>query len=116
MLEWALPRIAASQNLYAEIGNIDLGLIAGEISLENLIVDFPHVSDGDTTSREASHAEDTRPLLSLDRVYVAFEWTDLPFGRIHITDLELFHPTVEVTQLADGRFELPLVALDAPNE
>jgi hypothetical protein len=124
VLEWALPRVAAGQNLYAEIGNIDLGLIVGEISLENLIVDFPPASDAETTSLEGHHAEkaeeaeeaeDAQPLLSLDRVHVAFEWTDLLFGRIHITDLELFHPVVEVTQLADGRFELPLLAPDAPD-
>jgi hypothetical protein len=109
-LEWALPRIAASQNLHAEVGNIDLGLVVGEITLENLIVDFPRSRDGDVTSQEPPPPGDSQPLLALDRIYVAFEWTDLLFRRLHITDLELSHPTVEITQLADGRFELPFAA------
>jgi len=116
VLEWALPRFATSQNLHLEIGNIDLGLIVGEITLENLIVDFPPAIDVNEISQNRAATADSQPLLSLDRVHVAFEWTDLLFRRIHITDLELFHPVIELTQLADGSLELPVLTADTTGE
>jgi hypothetical protein len=104
VLEQAVPKIAERQNLVATIGNIDLGLLVGEIALEDLIVDLPPTAD-------ASHAVgDAQPLLALDRIYIAFEWTDLLFGRLHLTDLVLQHPVIEVTQFADGTLELPVSA------
>ncbi len=109
-LEWAIPEIAARQNLYATVGNVDLGLIVGEITLENLIVDFPPAGGETSSSRADAEADRSQPLLSLDRLYVAFEWTDLLVRRLHITDLDLDHPAIEVTQLADGSLELPFVA------
>jgi hypothetical protein len=109
-LEWAIPEIAARQNLHATVTNVDLGLIVGEITLENLIVDFPPTGGEDSASRGDAQTDRSQPLLSLDRLYVAFEWTDLIFRRLHITDLELDHPAIEVTQLADASLELPIVA------
>jgi len=109
-LEWAIPQIAARQNLYAEIGNIDLGLIAGEITLDNLVVDFPPAEVREAASPTQAETADSQPLLSLDQLYVAFEWTDLLFRRIHITDLDLQHPTIEVSQRADGSLKLPVAA------
>ena len=112
-LEWAIPEIAARQNLYATVTNVDLGLIVGEITLENLIVDFPPAGAETSASRANAEADRSQPLLSLDRLHVAFEWTDLLFRRFHITDLELDHPTIEVTQRADGGFGIPVLASES---
>jgi hypothetical protein len=95
---------------------VDLGLIVGEITLENLIVDFPPAGLEDSASQTHAQVNGSQPLLSLDRLHIAFEWTDLLFRRLHITDLELDHPTIEVTQLADGRLELPALASEGDTD
>ena len=46
-LERALPRVAESQGLCAQIGNIDLGIIGGEITLEDLVVALPSHCDSE---------------------------------------------------------------------
>jgi hypothetical protein len=109
-VEWAVPRIAASQNLYVTLGNVDFGLIVGEITLENLVVDFPRAEAAGEASLAPVETASPRPLLSLDRLYVSFEWTELLSRRLHITDLELLHPVIAVSELSDGSLELPLIA------
>ena len=115
-LEWAIPQIAAGQNLVAKIGNVDLGLIAGEITLEDLVIDFPPRGAADPAAPEPVQMHGSQPLLSLDRIFIAFEWTDLLFRRIHITDFDLQHPILEISQLADGSLELPMAASEDANQ
>lgn len=107
-LGWAIPRIAADQNLSAEIGNIDLGLIRGEVTLDDLILDLPRdETNADIPLTTSTQTDDAPPIFGLGQLHVAFEWTDLLFGRLHITDLSLSEPTIRLTQLADGSLKLP---------
>jgi hypothetical protein len=115
-IEWSIPRIAASQNLRAEIGNVDLGLIVGEIALEDLVVDLPSAAEVGESATTSAPDTNSRPLLSLDRIYLAFEWTDLLLGRFHMTDLELHHPVIEVVARADGSLELPVLTSEPEAE
>ena len=104
-LEWAVPRLAADQNLVARVGNIDLGLIAGEATLEDVTVDLPE--SGAVGAGPAGDGRRDDPLLSVERLHVAFEWTALLVGRIHLSAVEIGAPTIHVVQLADGRLRLP---------
>jgi len=104
VMEWVVPRVAAKQNVYVTVGNIDLGILAGELTIEDLVVDV---------MREGESAE-SPPLLALDRGFLAFEWTGLFFDELHVADLELVHPAIRVTQLPDGSFELPVLPANDP--
>jgi hypothetical protein len=113
VLAWAVPRLAADFGLAARIGDVDLGLIAGEVTLEDVWVDLAAEADA---PMPASGAGTLPPLLQLDRIHVAFEWTGLLVSRIHLTAFELDAPTIGIVQLADGRLRLPVPPTDGAAE
>jgi len=119
-VEWSIPRLAAQQSLQVQVGNVDLGLIVGEISVENLVVEFPPEGAPESPLTQPPESEGPEPFFALGRLYIAFEWTDLLFGRLHITDLQLDGPAIRLTQLADGGLKLPRAwfeeAADAASE
>jgi hypothetical protein len=102
LLESALPRLASSRaGARAEVANIDLGLFAGEITLEDLRVGLPAGSESDPP------LDDETALLRIERLRVALSWRALLARRVHIADLSLEAPHVRLIQREDGSLLLP---------
>jgi len=74
-----------------EIGDVDLWLLRGAISLDGVAI------------RPAPEAE---PVLSWDQLYVQISWPELARRTLLLREIDLVHPRVDVERLADGGINL----------
>jgi hypothetical protein len=102
-LEEALEAAGANAGVRLEIGDIDLGLLAGTVSVEALRVDVP--SEVESASNP--------PLLEIARLSADLIWRDLLARRIHLSTVRIDETRVRLTQRADGTLALPQSPADS---
>jgi hypothetical protein len=95
--ERAIPAIAERVGFAASVTNIDLGLLAGHVTVEGLRVS------------PLGAAPDARDLLSLGRAFANLEWLRLVRGELALAELTLDAPVLALVRAPDGYIELPVL-------
>src|SRR5262245_31518679 len=103
-LEWSVPRVAQRYGFAASIASVDLGLLAGRMTVEGL-----RLAAADPAGAPA------RDLLALGSASINLEWLKLLRGQIDLAELVLEKPVLSLVRNADGTLALPqLPAGDEP--
>lgn len=101
LIPWAVGWGAMRQaGLVAHLENVDLWLFKGAIALEGLAV-----AQGDDPPPDGQTPNPDTALLALDQVYLDFAWLDLFKGMLHVTEIDLDRPRVNLERLGDGRID-----------
>jgi hypothetical protein len=90
-----VPAVAEKLGLRASVANVDLGLLAGHLTVEGLRV-APLAAPADQPD-----------LLDLGRAFVNLEWLSLLRGELEIAELTLDQPVLGLVRAPDGTIALP---------
>jgi len=101
LIPWAVGWGAMRQvGLAAHLENVDLWVLKGAVAIEGLAV-----AQGDDPPPEGGTPNPDTALLALDRAYLDFAWLDLFKGALHVTEIDLDRPRVNLERLGDGRID-----------
>ena len=92
-IERAVPRVAQRFGFAASVANVDLGLLAGHVTIDGL--------------RVAPAAAPERDLLALGSAFVNAEWLGLLRGQLEVAEFRLENPVLSLVRAPDGTLELP---------
>jgi hypothetical protein len=101
LIPWAVGWGAMRQaGLAAHLENVDLWVFKGAVALEGLAV-----AQGDDPPPDGQTPNPDTALVALDRAYLDFAWLDLFKGMLHVTEIDLDRPRVNLERLGDGRID-----------
>jgi len=101
LIPWAVGWGAMRQaGLVAHLENVDLWVFKGAVAVDGLVV-----AQGDDPPPDGQTPNPDTALVALDRAYLDFAWLDLFKGMLHVTEIDLDRPRVNLERLGDGRID-----------